>query len=67
VSLTLFGAAGYGRLLGGIAKPFQIMQALVPVELASIIEHASDAAALAVAAARTLAALACLAAIRRPQ
>ena len=67
VPLTLFGAAGYGRLLGRIATPFQIMQALAPVVLAAIVEHASDAAALAVTAACTLAALACLAAIRRPR
>lgn len=66
VPLTLFGAAGYGRLLGRIATPFQIMQALAPLVLAAIVEHASDAAALAVTAACTLAALACLAAIHRP-
>jgi len=64
VPLALFGAAGYGRVLGRIAKPFQIMQAIAPLVLAFIVERASDIAALALAAAFTLAALACLAAIR---
>lgn len=67
VPLTLFGAAGYGRVIGRIATPFQIMQALAPVALAAIVEYVSDAAALALTAACTLAALVCLAAIRRPQ
>ena len=39
VPLALFGAAGYGRLLGRIAKPFQIMQALAPVVLAFVVER----------------------------
>jgi MFS family permease len=64
--LALFGAAGYGRLLGRIAKPFQIMQALAPVVLAFVIEHFSDRAGLALAAAFTVLALGCMAAIRRP-
>ncbi len=66
VPLSLFGAAGYGRVLGRIAKPFQIMQAVAPVILAFAIERGSDHAALVVAAAFTLVALVCLIAIRRP-
>ena len=66
VPLALFGAVGYGRLLGRIAKPFQIMQALAPVVLAFVVEHFSDRAGLALAAGFTVLALGCMAAIRRP-
>jgi hypothetical protein len=66
VPLVLFGAAGYGRLIGRIAGPFLVMQAMAPLVLAFAIERASDAWALALAAAFALTALACLAAIRRP-
>jgi hypothetical protein len=66
VPLALFGATGYGRLLGRIAKPFQIMQALAPVILAFVIERGSDAAGLALTGACALIALACFLAIRRP-
>jgi hypothetical protein len=66
VPLALFGAAGYGRLLGRIAKPFQIMQALAPVVLAFVIERMSDQAGLALAAGFTVIALGCMAAIKRP-
>lgn len=66
VPLALFGAAGYGRLLGRIAKPFQIMQALAPVVLAFVVERMSDQAGLALAAGFTVIALCCMAAIRRP-
>ena len=66
VPLALFGAAGYGRLLGRIAGPFLVIQAVAPLVLAIVSEHYSDAAALAVAAAFALVALACLALIRRP-
>ncbi len=67
VPLALFGAVGYGRLLGRIAKPFQIMQALAPVVLAFVVEHMSDRAGLALAAAFTVVALCCMAAIRQPK
>lgn len=67
VPLALFGAAGYGRLLGRIAKPFQIMQALAPVVLAFVIERGSDPAGLALTATCSLIALACLIAINRPR
>ncbi len=66
VPLALFGAAGYGRLLGRIAKPFQIMQAVAPVILAFVIERNSDFAGLTLTAACACLALACLFAIRRP-
>lgn len=66
VPLALFGATGYGRLLGRIAKPFQIMQAVAPVVLAFVIERGSDLAGIALTAACSLTALVCLFAIRRP-
>jgi MFS family permease len=66
VPLTLFGAAGYGRLIGRIAGPSLAMQAAAPLVLAVVIERGSDSFALAVVAAFALVALACLAMIRRP-
>jgi hypothetical protein len=67
VPLALFGAAGYGRVLGRIAKPFQVVQALAPLVLAFVVENASDAAALGLAAGFTCVALICMTAIRRPR
>jgi MFS family permease len=67
VPLALFGAAGYGRLIGRIAGPFLLIQSIAPLVLAFVIERTSDPVALAVTAAFTLVALACFALIRRPQ
>jgi MFS family permease len=64
--LALFGAAGYGRLIGRIAAPFLLIQAVAPLVMALIAERVSDAAALAAAAAFAVVALICLAMIRRP-
>jgi MFS family permease len=66
VPLTLFGAAGYGRLIGRIAGPSLAMQAAAPLVLAIVIERGSDSFALAVVAGFALIALTCLAMIRRP-
>jgi hypothetical protein len=66
VPLALFGAAGYGRLIGRIAAPSLAMQAAAPLVLAIVIERASDSLGLAVVAAFALVALVCLATIRRP-
>ncbi|CAN0311395.1 unnamed protein product, partial [Phaeothamnion confervicola] len=65
--LALFGPTGYGRVIGRIAGPSLIMQAMAPLVLAFVIERASDPAALAFAAVFTLVALSCFAAIRRPK
>ena len=51
VPLALFGPSGYGRLLGRIAGPALVMQAVGPLVLAFIAERFSDAAALALIAA----------------
>jgi hypothetical protein len=64
VPLALFGAAGYGRIVGRIAAPTQIMQSVAPLLLAFVVERASDPAALAVVAAFALLALVCFALVR---
>lgn len=66
VLLALFGAPGYGRLLGRVARPSLFMQAIGPLVLAFVAERFSDTAALALIAAFALAALLCFTAIRRP-
>jgi MFS family permease len=64
--LALFGSVGYGRLIGRLAGPFQIMQAAAPLVMAFVVEKASDPMALALSAAFAAVALACFLAIRRP-
>lgn len=64
--LRLFGATGYGRVLGRIAKPFQIMQAIAPVSLAFVVERSGDATALMTTGLFACVALLCFALIRRP-
>jgi predicted MFS family arabinose efflux permease len=65
--LALFGPIGYGRVIGRIAGPSLIMQAMAPFVLAFAIERASDPAALALAGCFVLIALSSFAAIRRPK
>jgi hypothetical protein len=66
VPLSLFGAAGYGHLIGRIALPYMMMQAIAPLVLAFVAERTSDPMALAVVAAFALLAVAGFVAIRRP-
>jgi MFS family permease len=66
VPLALFGAAGYGALIGRIAGPALAMQAIAPLVLALIAERVSDAAALMAVAALALLAFGCFTALRRP-
>ena len=66
VPLALFGANGYGRVIGRLAAPFLLMQAAAPLVMAFVIERASDAAAMALAALCGLVALACFLMVRRP-
>ena len=66
VPLALFGPVGYGRLIGRIAGPSLVMQAMAPLVLAFVAERLTDSAALALAAGFALVALACFVAIRRP-
>jgi MFS family permease len=64
--LALFGAEGYGRMMGRISGFWLGMQAAAPLVMAFVAERASDATALALAAGFTVVALACFAMIRRP-
>jgi len=66
VPLALFGAAGYGHLVGRIGGPFLAMQAIAPLALAFVAERAFDGAVLAVVAGFALVSFAGFAAIRRP-
>jgi MFS family permease len=66
VPLALFGASGYGRLMGRLAGPFLLMQSAAPLILAFVIERTSDAAALSLAAAFAAIALICFVSLRRP-
>lgn len=64
VPLALFGASGYGRLIGRLAGPFLLMQSAAPLVMAFVVERTSDPAALALAAAFAAMALACFIVIR---
>ncbi len=66
VPLALFGAPGYGRLVGRIGGPFLVVQAMAPVVMSYVDDRVSDAAGLSLAAAFAVCALLCFAAIRRP-
>ena len=66
VPLALFGASGYGRLMGRLAGPFLLVQAAAPLVMAFVIERTSDMAALGLAALFAAAALACFVTITRP-
>jgi MFS family permease len=66
VPLALFGAAGYGFLIGRIARPVLLMQASAPLVLAFVAERASDAGVLMVVAGLALVAFGCFAVVRRP-
>lgn len=66
VPLALFGAAGYGRVIGRIAGPSLFMQSAAPLVLAFVAERASDPVALAFAASFAAIALGCFLLIGRP-
>ena len=66
VPLALFGAAGYGRLVGRIGGPFLVVQAAAPVVVTYVAERASDASGLALVGSFAVIALVCFALIRKP-
>lgn len=66
VPLALFGATGYGRLMGRLAGPFLLMQAAAPLVMAFVVERASDAVALTLTGIFAAIAVACFVSIRRP-
>jgi MFS family permease len=67
VPLALFGAAGYGHLMGRIGGPYLVTQAIAPFVLAFVAERASDPAVLAVVAAFAAISLIGFVAMRRPK
>jgi MFS family permease len=67
VPLALFGAAGYGHLVGRIGGPYLVMQAIAPLVLAFVAERSSDVAVLAVTAAFAAISFMSFAAVRRPK
>jgi MFS family permease len=66
VPLALFGAAGYGALIGRIARPVLLMQASAPLVLALVAERVSDPAVLMVVAGFAVTAFSCFALAKRP-
>lgn len=64
--LAMFGAVGYGRVVGRIARPAQICQALSPFALAYVIDRWSGTVALEMLIVVALLALTCFAALRKP-
>jgi MFS family permease len=66
VPLALFGASGYGRLLGRIAGPSLVIQAAAPLIVAFIAERTSDITAIALTGSLVVASLICFLMIRRP-
>jgi hypothetical protein len=66
VPLSLFGAGGYGLLVGRIGGPFLVVQAVAPVVLAYVSERESDGVGLALVAAFAASALVCFLMIRKP-
>jgi MFS family permease len=67
VPLALFGAAGYGRMIGRIARPSLVIQASAPLVVAFVAERTSDPVAIALAGMLVLISLVCFLAIRRPR
>ncbi|MEA2928680.1 MAG: hypothetical protein QOG38_1108 [Hyphomicrobiales bacterium] len=66
VPLALFGAVGYGGIIGRIAGPALIVTSIAPVVVAFIAERAADPVALATVAAFGVLSFACFALVRRP-
>ena len=67
VPLVLFGPIGYGALIGRIAGPWLVMQAIAPLVLAFVAERASDPAVLALVAMLALVSFVCLVVLRPPK
>lgn len=67
VPLALFGADGYGRILGRLGGPYLVMQAIAPLVLAVVAERTSDPMVLAMVAAFAAISLIGFVAVRRPK
>ncbi len=66
IVLCITQVLGYGRVVGRIARPAQICQALSPFVLAYVIGRWSGQVALEILIGVLLVALACFAVLRRP-
>lgn len=64
--LSMFGPLGYGRVLGRIARPAQVLQAMSPFVLAYVIERTSDRIALLMTTVVIVLSLACFATMKKP-
>jgi MFS family permease len=67
VPLALFGPVGFGALIGRIAGPGLVMQAIAPLVLAFVAERAADPAALALVAMLVAVSFVCLIILRPPK
>jgi MFS family permease len=67
VPLALFGAAGYGHLMGRIGGPYLVMQAIAPLALAFVAERTADPTVLAVVASFAAISFIGFVAVRRPR
>ena len=67
VPLALFGAAGYGHLMGRIGGPYLVMQAIAPLVLAFVAERTGDPTVLALVASFAAISFMAFAAVRRPK
>jgi predicted MFS family arabinose efflux permease len=65
--LLMFGPAGYGRVIGRIARPGLFVQALAPFVVASAVERFSNRTVLEAGILGALLALGCFLAIRAPK
>jgi MFS family permease len=65
--LLMYGAVGYGRVIGRIARPALFVQALAPFVVASAVERFSDRTVLEMGIVGALMALACFLAIKAPR
>ena len=65
--LLMFGAAGYGRVIGRIARPALFVQALAPFVVASAVERFSDRNVLEMGIVGALVALGCFLAVKPPR
>jgi len=65
--LLMFGHAGYGRVIGRIARPALFIQASAPFVVAAAVERFSDAAVIEVGMVTALAGLGCFLLLRPPR
>lgn len=66
VPLALFGASGYGRLIGRIAGPSLVIQSAAPLIVAFMAERTTDLVAIAFTGVLVAVSLACFLLIPRP-